>query len=103
MTLNPEDIVPLGPIGFAGTLTFSGRPPVSVLARVRVRDLRVRLTPLALLLVLATELEREGLRLLSTNECAPTGEAGVAMIVAKDSAGDVCSRWEEELRVSNVH
>jgi hypothetical protein len=92
VTLNPKDDVPLGSTGFVGTLKVSGRPPVSVLARVRVRDLRVRLTPLALLSVLATELEREGLNGLSTDECTPAGEAGVAMIVAKDTGGDVCSR-----------
>ena len=39
---------------------FSGLPPVRVLARARVLGLRVRLTPLAALLVLAMEFERDG-------------------------------------------
>jgi hypothetical protein len=38
-----------------------GRPPVKVFARARIRGLRVRLTTLALLSVLAIEFERVGL------------------------------------------
>jgi hypothetical protein len=67
---------------FVGIRMFSGRPPVRVLARALVRGLRVRLTTLALLFVLATEFEREGACPGSPWRDGEAGEGGPPMGVA---------------------
>jgi hypothetical protein len=69
-------------LAFAGTRMFSGRLPVRVLARVRVRGFRVRLAPLALLFVLvllpmlALELERGGGCMISPCADGESGDGG---------------------------
>jgi hypothetical protein len=69
-------------LAFADTRIFSGRPPVRVLARVRVRGFRVRLAPLALLLalvllpMLALELERRGGCIISPWAEGESGDGG---------------------------